>query len=89
MGKGKSTPGPWRLESWSGEIIGEGGALVASLDTSQVNFADAKLIAAAPELLEALRGLYEFAAVDTHHDNEEASRAAFVRSAELLNRLKS
>jgi hypothetical protein len=50
------TPGPWRYwweEGYVGEIISASGKLVAGFDT-EPNEADARLIAAAPELLGAL-----------------------------------
>ena len=58
----KHTPGPWRLNSW--QITGNG-ATIADLrswpnETLMIRLeaeANARLIAAAPELLEALRGV--------------------------------
>jgi hypothetical protein len=50
------TPGPWRYwweEGYVGEITSASGNLVAGFDT-EPNEADARLIAAAPELLGAL-----------------------------------
>ncbi len=50
------TPGPWRYwweEGYVGEITSVNGKLVAGFDT-EPNEADARLIAAAPELLGAL-----------------------------------
>jgi hypothetical protein len=50
------TPGPWRYwweEGYVGEINSANGKLVAGFDT-EPNEADARLIAAAPELLGAL-----------------------------------
>lgn len=49
------TPGPWRYwfeEGYVGEITSANGKLVAGFDT-EPNEADARLIAAAPELLGA------------------------------------
>ena len=63
----KHTPGPWRLsENSDGTITihatDEGGCRVAEVDTENVDdhsiaLADARLIAAAPDLLAALRPL--------------------------------
>lgn len=53
------TPGPWRYDyetGYCGEIIASNGKEVATF-TDEPNAPDARLIAAAPELLLALRSL--------------------------------
>jgi hypothetical protein len=70
MGQSKHTPGPWRVESPFGEpglfVAAPSSALVCRLypvddryvrDQKESIEANARLIAAAPELLEALRPL--------------------------------
>jgi len=68
---GAHTPGPWRIGvrlPFSGDkfIYGAGGAEVADCDRvtnfPEVNRANAQLIAAAPDLLEAARSAIEWAA---------------------------
>ena len=71
MKKTKHTPGPWKIgntsKAWNEtfRIIGQGSRQVAQVSTdgarndSDVNLANARLIAAAPELLEALVDLCE------------------------------
>lgn len=63
------TPGPWRVGPYPGHVESMDGRLVAgcmgrqsakdSDDTNAVNEANARLIAAAPELLEALEDVME------------------------------
>jgi hypothetical protein len=58
----KSTPGPWRYDyeiGYCGEVIAAGGASVCSFDEEPTPD-DARLIAAAPELLEALKRVMPF-----------------------------
>jgi hypothetical protein len=62
------TPGPWRAEGWNNLVVNSytgdtiiiqpGGSEYAKLEELQAN---ARLIAAAPELLEALKGMMEWA----------------------------
>ena len=49
--------------------------------------ANARLIASAPELAEALRELHDFAVTDPHYLHGDRSLNAFVRAAELLKRV--
>jgi hypothetical protein len=89
------TPGPWtvrrRFDVYQDtQTPGVGGTFVASTkgiselpeSVNQVCEADAKLIAATPELADALRELHDWGALDT--DQCERSGAAFERAAELL-----
>jgi hypothetical protein len=62
------TPGPWKAEGWNNLVVNSrdgdtiiiepGGSKYAKLEELQAN---ALLIAAAPELLEALKGMMEWA----------------------------
>lgn len=64
MSEHKHTPGPWEIEnhqgkrgSWIGHVTAEGALRCAALvlgETDEVANANARLIAAAPQLLEAL-----------------------------------
>lgn len=57
----KHTAGPWRYElekGFCGDIIASNGKIIASF-IDEPSADDARLIAAAPELLEALRSLSE------------------------------
>lgn len=63
MSEAKHTPGPW-VASWRdyGGVIGKDGYVVAQAATfrnKEVIEANARLIAAAPELLEALQELHD------------------------------
>jgi hypothetical protein len=51
--------------------------------------ANANLIAAAPDLLDALRELHDFATVDQDGGYTHRSELAFKRAAKLLGRLES
>ena len=55
-----SAPTKWEINRQSNNVNRVGGGFVASLN--HVNLADARLIAAAPDLLEALRWLISSAA---------------------------
>lgn len=72
---GKRTPGPWTIAEYGIAEVGakylcikKGGKTVSridpqgnSLSTNDTDYANARLIAAAPELLEALRRIMEYA----------------------------
>ena len=92
------TPGPWTVKRrfdvyHDTQTRGVGGTFVASTkgiselpeSVNQVCEADAKLIAAAPELAEALRELHDWYAFDAQF--AERSQAAFNKAAELLRRI--
>lgn len=70
----KHTPGPWRSENqFSCKILNENGVCVAVphgpegrwVDVKEEHEANARLIAAAPELLEALKSIMEELEKDT------------------------
>jgi hypothetical protein len=69
----KHTPGPWRTAYGPVCQVMAGNALVADCYTEDVAKrtakANARLIASAPELLEALRGLLVFAEQHVDHDS--------------------
>ena len=79
----KHTPGPWVWTPESESIHGyspEGEALVVVYELN-TNEADARLIAAAPDLLTALEGLLEI--TDFHElygSKTEAARAAIAKA---------
>jgi len=92
------TPGPWKVSRrfdvyQDTQALGVGGTFVASTkgiselpeSVNQVCEADAKLIAAAPELADALRELHDWSACDAQF--AERSQAAFNKAAELLRRI--
>ena len=57
MSETKFTPGPWRYEyedGYCGELIGANGGMICTF-TDEPNEANANLIAAAPDLYEALK----------------------------------
>ena len=95
----ESTPGPWGVErtattNWIGPLRKDGKVnhIIASTKRDKAlkpevranNDANAELISAAPELLEALRDLHDFAVTDSHYRHGDRS---FQRAAVLLNRL--
>ena len=69
------TPGPWHYDSTWGLIVKHGGAEVAALHSG--NAANARLIAAAPEMLAALQRLTHPMADDSdlEHALEVIARA--------------
>jgi hypothetical protein len=79
------TPGPWNAVSSAGllrdvEAVGHIGVAGAMGRTREEQEANARLIAAAPELLEALRLLCDLNP-SQHHIDEVARRHAIARAA--------
>lgn len=97
-----STPGPWKVYGGPGRlkhhlavidsIPDVAGKVVANCichvaTTNPDSDGNAVLIAAAPELADALRELHDFAVTDPHYRYGDRSLNAFVRAAELLKRV--
>ena len=86
------TPGPWAVNEWSGGWTVYGGrmplatgvevARIAPVDDERErNEADARLIAAAPDLLAACEALLgEFAEHDPYHPKVLAAEAAIAKA---------
>jgi len=89
------TPGPWRCElvtSGQWEVFGPTQAMICRLakwtaTTRSVDAADARLIAAAPELLDACRRLLKFneelcadVNVSTHYPSAEFARKVIAKA---------
>jgi hypothetical protein len=75
----KHTPGPWRYDyapGFCGELLAANGTTLAEF-VSEPSEANARLIAAAPELLEALQGLLRGIA----NGPDEANAAMLVAKA--------
>lgn len=82
------TPGPWEIrrpsygQGFTREIWGADGKCVTGMTTRMttgpVTEANARLIAAAPDMLEALEGMVEMA---THHMMEPEERRERLRNA--------
>jgi len=53
MSESKHTPGPWRLDTWNGWLLSTEDVGIAKFDMNRTLLADAKLIAAAPDMLQA------------------------------------
>lgn len=53
MSEHKYTPGPWRVDTWNGWLLSAENVGIVKFDMNRTLLADAKLIAAAPELLAA------------------------------------
>ena len=51
MSEHKYTPGPWRVDTWNGWLLSKEDVGIVKFDINRTLLADAKLIAAAPELL--------------------------------------
>ena len=60
MSKQKHTPGPWRVDTWNGWLLSKEDVGIVKFDTNRTLLADAKLIAAAPELLAACELIKEW-----------------------------
>ena len=79
------TPGPWRVAGQGEQgtqqlpILRPDGKIVAAI-RDEGGLADARLIAAAPELLEALEGLCEPSDPATDPQRWEAAKAAIAKA---------
>lgn len=87
------TPGPWRPYAET-VVAGDpkGYSVRADCEPAdkvclKVKHDDVALIAAAPELVEALRELHDFAERSQNHKYAERSDEAFRRAADLLERI--
>lgn len=87
----KHTPGPWEvgstIESDTQAIIHDGDSVLAILTTIPPNPANARLIAAAPDLLEALRKMADMVEAEVlgpewvwAHEIIEEARAAIAKA---------
>lgn len=73
------TQGPWKLDTTWGLIMGPNGQEVAAIHTGDSNArpnpaiaaANARLIEAAPAMLEALQAVLQFAAYNPEFETEE------------------
>ena len=77
------TPGPWRYDyeiGYCGELIAADGTCIATF-TDEPSEQDARLIAAAPELLEALRRC-RFDSLNMSLADLEFCRAAYAKATE-------
>jgi len=85
----KHTPGPWRFVENEGVVVGPNGEEVISdefhgsmvafaVDCKETNRANATLIAAAPDLLKACRGVVENSRFD--HTDMMRIRAAIAKA---------
>lgn len=97
MGEMKPTPGPWKVsQNVSRHVVGPTGGVIASAELSckqEISEANARLIAAAPELLEAAKLVLEWYEAEDNHsgtdfyqrmqmcrDSEDAIRAAIAKA---------
>lgn len=84
----KYTQGPWTMDNntvWDGKRVS---SVIASLPSAGPNFdnlANAKLIAAAPELVEALENLLLFIKI-TYKDSKYEKFEAIVKAIETLEK---
>lgn len=53
------TPGPWRLDPWNGWLVSAEDVGIVKFDMNRTLLADAKLMAAAPVMLSALRRIVQ------------------------------
>jgi hypothetical protein len=87
MDKLKHTPGPWRYDyapGFCGELLAPNGTTIAEFIT-EPNDSDARLLAAAPDLLEALKALTATTDVVAYGAALHQARAAIAK-AEGLNK---
>ncbi|QEL18751.1 hypothetical protein PX52LOC_05788 [Limnoglobus roseus] len=94
MTKATHTPGPWRVDSGMGSLSyvrAKSGELVASCtwmhsDGKPIEAqANARLIAAAPDLLDALEAMWDSACTNA---SSTPSKAAFIKAHAAINKAK-
>lgn len=84
--KNTHTPGPWILDGANAKIVSQDGTLISNVgfvskNGTSVTYGDgqnlpnAKLIAAAPELLEALELMYDLVNAGNAPDNDDLDKA--------------
>lgn len=76
----RHTPGPWVVDVWCGEFhveTREGDTIVELLDQSEQGEANARLIAAAPDLLAAARAAVEYDAAINQCANDPSVMSSF------------
>ena|SRR6266436_10412849 len=84
--KSTHTPGPWRMVGPSDDMVirgpksGDSSILIAVMGEHDEKFEDAQLIAAAPELLEALRDLMKSCASWAPTIDRSRARAAIAKA---------
>ena len=84
------TPGPWEIIRHTGEIVANNRRVASTAQNNGLYSApDARLIAAAPELLDAL----EDAAHELHlfcelHDRDEDAAAVLQKAREVIQKAK-
>ena len=85
------TPGPWRYRDWNGDptvvaVVGDGLWVVTTPNPNLVPAANARLIAAAPDLLEACEKMLEWDdAENSAKPYADDNGAAFHRRMELCD----
>jgi len=89
-----STPSarrPWRVEAASAikgaTVWSDAGMQIAETGNAEFDLQHAHLIAAAPELADALRELHDFADLSSNYRHTDRSMEAFEKAAELLKRV--
>ncbi len=75
----KHTAGPWHL--YGNEIQSKDGALICEMRPHKYAFNDAVLIAAAPELLEAIIYAFETLDISTAHKRDQDKALALLSFA--------
>jgi len=83
----KHTPGPWKEATWSGRVAiihdrADDGTfdIVVACNDQAPTLADARLIAAAPDLLAALQLIANFSNQDVSDMVREIARAAIAKA---------
>jgi hypothetical protein len=95
MANQNHTPGPWHIDhddrpgmKWNHHICGSNGRAVCLITHSETADANARLIAAAPELLEALQAIVDqeqSGDEETHmHDMADIARAAIAKATQQI-----
>lgn len=84
----KHTPGPWRISSGCDRwVVQEKGGCIACVEQDRkFGEANARLIAAAPELLEALTSLLDASQRNQEHYSEEAHDIAESRARAAIKK---
>ena len=80
MSETKHTPGTWVADGLEVKVEDDGWVLAEVIDTNDEGAANARLIAAAPELLDVLERIVRYQLIPDHWTTAETARAVIAKA---------